>query len=132
MTIRKKKPIPRITGTEKLIFDIRPILKARGIKFYHSYLNKTIGLPNNLSSKLTKGRPVTITNRHMEILCLNLKCTPNDFYFYKENPEKTIGIEHPLAQLYREDYTDVEIVDILKELSPTELKEFKKILKNRQ
>ena len=132
MAFRNKKPSPRVTGTEKLIFDVRPILKARGIKFYHSYLNKTIGLPNNLSSKLTNGRPVTITNRHMEILCLNLRCTPNDFYFYIEKPEKSISIEHPMAQLYREDYADVEIVDMLKELSPTELKEFKKMLKNRQ
>ncbi len=132
MGINSKNKELRNTGKEKLVFDIRPILSSRGIKTVHSYLNKTVGLPNNLSSKLSKGQPCSMTNKYMEKLCVTLKCTPNDLYFYIEDPNKSIGFSHPLAQLYKLSQNESDVFNILKDMTPNELKEFHQYLKTRK
>ena len=81
-----------------LIFNLNPIFIARGIKKPSQYLIKTLKISPATATDIKLGRAKTITLRHLELLCTQLNCTPNDLLAWV--PEKGVDTtNHPMNAL---------------------------------
>ena len=109
-----------------LRLDLRHVFRVRGYRNPVKELRK-LGISPTVAKNLVNGKTVSISNRHMELICERLNCTPNDLYAW--SPEKGGGDAegHPLSGL-RRDPADASLADTLREVPLDKLKEARELL----
>lgn len=84
-----------------LRFNLVPTLFARGILRQSLYLTKTLGINPNTASNIKLGRANAINLKHLETLCVNLNCTPNDLLEW--TPSQEVAADHSLNLLKKKE-----------------------------
>lgn len=107
---------------------LQEILDNKNISVYS--LSKEIGVTQNNLGKLIKGETTSIKYDILEKICITLKITPNDI-FEIDYPYPTNEIySKSLMKNYNEE--EIEIIDPISEMTPTERKEYENSLANYQ
>ena len=83
-----------------LTFEIKRILKTRGIDEPYRWLVKNGFVPQTVNSWL-KYELGYIKPDHLERLCLLLNCTPNDLFDWREDGKTVVHDTHALRTLTR-------------------------------
>ena len=86
-----------------------------------------LGISRHVAHNLVSGKTESINNRHLELICGYLRCTPNDLYAWE--PGKDVGdvAGHPLRGLMRDD-SGAELAEILSEVPLDKLKEARDLI----
>ena len=113
-----------------LTFNIRPILKQRGIENPYSFLVKA-GISRPSASRILNSHPRVFRLDHIEILCTKLNCTPNDLLSWIPEKDTTLPENHSLKILKRDD-KPFEVYDILKTISLEELNQIADIINKKK
>lgn len=104
-----------------LTYNLKYLLKARGIKNPYTQFVKW-GISRNVAHKLLANDSYVLRLDHVEILCKNLVCTPNDLLRYipttKPNPHSPVPLD---TLIYREE--DLNVHDQINQLDINQLKE---------
>lgn len=110
-----------------LFFNLNRIFTARGIKKGSGYLIKNLGISSATATAINLGRARTITLKHLELLCTNLNCTPNDLLEWQPDSQTDVS-NHPLFPLKRTQGTE-EVMQIIQTFSYEKLEKAKEVLK---
>lgn len=94
-----------------LTFDLNPMFKLRGVTRKYTYLKK-IGLSHMVAQRFVAGDTKTMKTAHIELICLALKCTPNDLLCWTPEPNQPANADHPMHTLKKKE----ESLDVLAEL----------------
>lgn len=111
-----------------LKIDLRQIFEVRGVKEPFKTLRK-LGISHSTAWNLLSGRVKSISNRHLELICEYLRCTPNDLYSWRPDRDGVDVGSHPLGGLMR-DESDADVARILEEIPLDKLKEARELLAN--
>ena len=84
-----------------LYFDIKRILKTRGIDEPYRWLVKNGFVPQTVHSWLNYQLGY-IKPDHLERLCLLLNCTPNDLFDWREDGKTVVHDTHALRTLIKQ------------------------------
>ena len=84
-----------------LYFDIKRILKTRGIDEPYRWLVKNGFVPQTVHSWLNYQLGY-IKPDHLERLCLLLNCTPNDLFDWREDGKTVVHDTHALRTLTKQ------------------------------
>ncbi|MCC7520625.1 MAG: helix-turn-helix transcriptional regulator [Flavobacteriaceae bacterium] len=103
-----------------LAYQIKKICKLRGIANPHSFLVQ-IGISSTVAQKFLNDDTYTLRVRHIEALCLNLNCTPNDLFYYKPSANRNLRNTIPLDALIRKE-DEIDIVNQLRSLDINQMK----------
>lgn len=109
-----------------LKLDLPRIFAVRGIKNPFKALRK-LGISHSTAHNLLSGRTASIHNRHLELICERLNCTPNDLYAWKPDREDVDVERHPLRGLMREDNA-ADIVRAFSEIPLDKINEARDLL----
>jgi DNA-binding Xre family transcriptional regulator len=63
-------------------FNLQRIFNARNIKNGNQYLREKLGMSPGTATLLNRGESTVLNLRHLDTLCVNLNCTPNDLLQY--------------------------------------------------
>ena len=111
-----------------IIYNFDRIFKARGIDKPFSFL-KRAGFSDSFASKVKNSKVSRLDLRMLERLCIQLRCTPNDFMEWEPDNDNDIDKDHPLNLIRKSD----KIVDITKTLNSVplgRLEEIEKLIKD--
>lgn len=109
-----------------LRIELGRIFRIRGVRYPFKELRK-LGISKNTASNLLSGRVKSISDRHLELICGRLNCTPNDLYAWKPDNAGVDVERHPLKGLMRDDNAG-RIDDILQEVPLDKLNEAREML----
>ena len=109
-----------------LYFDIKRILKTRGIDEPYRWLVKNGFVPQTVHSWLNYQLGY-IKPDHLERLCLLLNCTPNDLFDWREDGKTVVHDTHALRTLAKPP-PDTNIQTTLRELPLDKLEKLGDIL----
>lgn len=112
-------------GMLKYNFD--RVFKARGINRPFSYL-KNAGFTVNMAVNINRSKVARLHVKHLEQLCLLLRCTPNDFMAWEPENEEQAPKNHPLYQIKRNE-DQVEITKMLNSIPLDKLGAIKKLIR---
>lgn len=110
-----------------LNYNFDRVFKARGIDRPFRYLKK-LGFTDNMAVKINRNRVVRIHVKDMELLCLSLRCTPNDFMAWEPENGEQVADNHPLYQIKRNE-DQVEITKMLNSIPVDKLGDIKKLIR---
>ncbi len=108
-------------------YDFKRVFQARGIDRPFSFLKK-VGFSDNFAVKVNQNKVVRLDLKHMEQLCLQLRCTPNDFMVWVPENGQKVDAEHPLQEIKRND-EQVEITQMLSKIPLGKLASIKKLIR---
>lgn len=109
-----------------LIFNLRRILAMRGIDKPMGFLLRK-GFLRATAANLANNRAVQIKTAHLEKLCRELNCAPNDLFEWKPDAAAPLAENHPLNGLIRE--TDEFVISrIVKDIPIERLERAKELL----
>jgi DNA-binding Xre family transcriptional regulator len=111
-----------------LTWNLKPILKARGIERPYTFLVKA-GISRHSATSILTNDIFFMRLRHLEILCEVLNCTPHDLLRWTPNPNRPLPNDHPLFKL-KKDASDFDLSQTLKTLSLEKLSEISTLLSN--
>ncbi|MFV0376070.1 MAG: helix-turn-helix domain-containing protein [Mangrovibacterium sp.] len=83
-----------------LVFNFSRVLKIRGIDKSFNYFTKH-GFSANFACRIKNNQGREINLKHLESLCLLLRCTPNDLLEWRPDATMADAGEHPLKALIR-------------------------------
>lgn len=106
-----------------LRLNLREIMKIRGIERPYSFIVK-IGISPNIATRMANDKPVHISLKHMELLCMHLNCEPNDLFVWTPDNNTSLSEHHALQRIRKEELPLVQ--EKMKELSYRDLKELMK------
>lgn len=95
-----------------LQFNFTRVFKARGIDRPFTFLRGK-GFSAYFASKIVNNRVQKIDLQMTEKLCVNLNCTPNDFFEWTPKAGDTIAEDHLLHRIRRTD----KVIDITRVLN---------------
>ena len=104
-----------------LLFDIKPLLKARGVKRPYSFLVAN-GFTYSAANMMIYTNKRTIKFDQLEMLCDLLKCTPNDLMVWRPKAGVQYPKDYPLNGLKRKAIAD-EWMDVVAAMPLEKLKE---------
>lgn len=107
-------------------YDFKRVIKARGIDYPFSFLKKC-GFSDNFAVKVNQNKVIRLDLKHMEQLCLQLRCTPNDFMVWVPENGQKVEADHPLQEIRRND-EQVEITRMLSSIPLGKLAGIKKLI----
>lgn len=81
-----------------LYFNLNPVFAARQITKPYTFM-VSIGIAPNTAAKISKNDMHVLRLSHIELLCRELNCQPNDLLAFKDNPQKPLTANHPLLKL---------------------------------
>jgi DNA-binding Xre family transcriptional regulator len=109
-----------------LSLNLTSILKARQVQKPYSYLVQ-IGISPATATKMVNDRMRVFRLDHIELLCKELHCEPNDLLVYQPNSNNKLPENHPLNKLLlKEDNTQWQ--ETLKTIPLKQLKEIAAII----
>jgi len=112
-----------------LTLSLKPIFKARGIDKPYSFLVKA-GFSNHTATYMLNHHVKEVQLRHIEILCRELHCTPNDLFVWRMDSNNLVSKEHPLNELNRRNSV-FDLRETMKSIPISELNEIVGILKKK-
>lgn len=104
-----------------LLLDIKPLLKARGVKQPYAYLVKN-GFTYSAANMLLYTQKRAINFDQLERLCELLVCTPNDLLVWRPKAGVEYPKDLPLRGLKRKPIAD-EWMDVVAAMPLEKLKE---------
>lgn len=107
-------------------YDFKRVFQARGIERPFSFLKKA-GFSDNFAVKVNQNKVIRLDLKHMEQLCLVLRCTPNDFVVWVPDEGLQVETDHPLQEIKRND-EQVEITRMLSKIPLGKLAGIKKLI----
>ena len=105
---------------------LAPILQAKGYKANSNTLRK-IGFTPGYSRALLNGTAKTINLQQLELLCIFLRCTPNDLINYTPEPNNFVQPYYPIHTLTKAN-NPLQTLDHIKSMTATEMQEFQKMV----
>ncbi|HQW68571.1 MAG TPA: helix-turn-helix transcriptional regulator [Flavobacterium sp.] len=109
-----------------LAFNLQTIFKARQIDKPYSFLVK-IGIAPHTATRLLNNNVRVMRLDHIELLCKNLHCEPNDLLQYKNDKNTVLPQNHPLNNLIPQQQ-DNQWQETLKTIPLKQLKEIASII----
>ncbi len=116
------------TPNEMLKYNFDRVFKARGIDRPFSYL-KNAGFTVNMAVNINQSKVARLHVKHLEQLCLLLRCTPNDFMAWEPENRDQVPEDHPLYQIKRNE-DQVEITKMLNSIPLDKLGAIKKMIRD--
>jgi DNA-binding Xre family transcriptional regulator len=111
-----------------LYFNLKPVLKARGINNPNQFLIK-LGIAKHTAFKMLNDNHYVFRLNHIELICKALHCQPNDLLTYKPNPNDNLESNHPLNKLNREAY-NIDWQQSIKTIPLDQLNQIAQIINN--
>jgi DNA-binding Xre family transcriptional regulator len=108
-----------------LRLNIKSILREKGFVKPVQFLIK-LGLTRFMADKLLHDNYQFINIRHLNKLCLELDCTPNDILVWKDDSKHALPEGHQLQKLRREE--QAPIIDKIQSLSLEQIEELRNFL----
>lgn len=115
------------TPKRMLKYNFDRVFKARGIDRPFSYLKKA-GFKVNMAVNINQSKVTKLHVKHLEQLCLLLRCTPNDFMAWEPENREQVPENHPLYQIKRNE-DQVEITKMLNGIPLEKLGDIKKLIR---
>lgn len=109
-----------------LAFNLKAIFEARQIEKPYSYLVK-IGIAAHTATRLLNSDVRVMRLDHVELLCKNLHCEPNDLLSFKNDKDAILPQNHPLNNLIPQE-EDNNWQETLKTVPLKQLKEIALII----
>ena len=78
--------------------NLQQAIKDKGIENPSRFLNKC-GIPYYTTSKLLNNQTESIPFKYLQLICLNLHCTPDDLFVWIPDPNNNAPDNHPLNKL---------------------------------
>ncbi|CAN5155068.1 hypothetical protein BH11BAC6_BH11BAC6_02840 [soil metagenome] len=113
-----------------LTFNLSRIFKARSIDKPSQYLIR-LGFSRNMATSFKQGNARLLNLNHVELLCDNLKCTPNDMLEWVPSKEQENISNHPLEAL-RHRNKATEVVKLINDLPFDKLQQIEEMIKTIQ
>ncbi len=79
-------------------YNFDRVFNARGVVHRVAFL-KQAGLSYNFANNVRHNRIFRLSLKHIEILCLSLRCTPNDFMEWIPDKHMDVNEDHPLNMI---------------------------------
>lgn len=108
-----------------LKIDLTPLFNARGIRRPFTFLRR-LGLSSTVAHRLTHQEGKSIRLDHIYKICDELQCTPNDILWLDSTND--LPTYHPLQLLKQGPEADLKIVDELKGVPLSKIKELKEVI----
>lgn len=109
-----------------LYYNLDTIFKARQIEKPYSFLVK-IGIAPHTATRLINDDVRVMRLDHVELLCKNLHCEPNDLLVYKNDRKTALPQNHPLNNLIQQEQHN-QWQETLKTIPLKQLKEIASII----
>lgn len=109
-----------------LSFNRNTIFKARQIEKPYTFLVK-IGIAPHTATRLLNNKVRVMRLDHIELLCQNLHCEPNDLLTYNLDKDTVLSQNHPLNHLLSQQ-EDNQWQEKLKTIPLKQLKEIATII----
>jgi DNA-binding Xre family transcriptional regulator len=119
--------LPLIFKTNTMLYyNLDTIFKARQIEKPYSFLVK-IGIAPHTATRLINENVRVMRLDHIELICKNLHCEPNDLLAYKHDKNAVLPENHPLNNLLpKEEHNQWQ--ETLKTIPLKQLKEIASII----
>lgn len=109
-----------------LVFNLKTIFTARQIDKPYSFLVK-IGIAPHTATRLINENVRVMRLDHVELLCKNLHCEPNELLAYKQDKNEVLPQNHPLYNLVQQPQ-DNQWQEALRTIPLKQLKEIAAII----
>lgn len=116
------------TINNMLSFNLQQVFKIRQIEKPYSFLVK-IGIAPHTATRLLNNQVRVMRLDHIELLCQNLHCEPNDLLVYNKDQNNIFAQNHPLNNLIFKQ-NDNNWQETLKTIPLKQLKEITSIITN--
>jgi DNA-binding Xre family transcriptional regulator len=110
-----------------LSFNIKAIMKARGVEKHLAFLLKS-GLSRTTATRLLNGELTEPKLEHIEKLCIILICEPNDLFVWKQNKDQIIDENHPIFKL-KSTEMETDLIETIRSIPYSELKDLNSKIK---
>lgn len=110
-------------------YNFERIFKARGISRPFSFL-KANNFSDNFASRIKNNRVARLDMKHLERLCLLLKCTPNDIMEWNPESNTDYDASHPLNEI-RRTINEVDLVKTISSIPLGKLEEIENLIKEK-
>jgi DNA-binding Xre family transcriptional regulator len=109
-------------------FYLQPLIRAKGLKPTAGLLHKW-GITRSMADRLLAGEIEQLNFKIVEILCINLNCTPNDLlnYIPTDMPANSQSMLHAITKTTANAVNPVNAIQLL---SPQDLFELNEYIKN--
>lgn len=104
-----------------LKFNIKNLMKLRGITHPHAYLLKN-GFSRSVAARIAAEKMTAISPSQIEKLCIVLKCLPNDLFCWTAGKDETATESHPLWKIREKEIKSV--AELGKEIHAEKFPEF--------
>lgn len=105
-----------------LRLNLQPIFKARGIDRPYTFLVR-IGLTPHSATMILSTKSTVFKLKHIELICRNLNCEPNDLLLWTPDKNKPIADNHPLLNLGNTATNSANTINTLRDIPYKQLKE---------
>ena len=109
-----------------LAYNLKTIFAARQIDKPYSFLVK-IGIAPHTATRLLNNEVRVMRIDHVELLCKNLYCEPNDLFVYRNTKNSVLPQNHPLNNLLQKP-EDNQWQETLRTIPLKQLKEIAAII----
>lgn len=109
-----------------LFFNLRRILAMRGVEKPMAYLQKR-GFQRSTAAQLANNKVSQLKIAHLERLCRDLNCVPNDLFEWHPDAAHPTAENHPLNALIR-NTGEFAISQIVKDIPIERLQRAKELL----
>lgn len=109
-----------------LHLNLRRIINQRGIAEPNKFLIKH-GFTPYTASRILNNEVSGLNNEQLEMLCVALRCTPNDLYVWQKPSGVSIAQDHPLHKLLPKKES-LNMIQKLQELPLEKLDEIRKFI----
>lgn len=108
-------------------YNFDRVFKARAVDHPTAFLRRA-GLSDNFSNNIRHNRVFRLSLKHIEILCLSLHCTPNDFMEWIPDKNVDVNEEHPLNMI-RPPEVEVNLTKTLNSIPLGKLEKIERLIK---
>ena len=108
-------------------YDFDRIIKARGIERPFTYL-RNAGFNDHMATRIKNNRVIRLDIKHLERLCILLRCTPNDLMVWIPEKGDQIDEKHPM-NVIRKSEDEVDFVHTLNSIPIGKLKEIDQLIR---
>ena len=109
-----------------LMLDLRRAISDKGIENVSRFLRKC-GITSYTASRLLNNQVESINFKHLELICLGLKCTIDDLFVWQADKDTIVSENHPLQKLLH-NQQDLNLSQKLKLLPFDKVEELKKYI----
>lgn len=108
-------------------YDFDRILKARGIERPFTYL-RNAGFNDHMATRIKNNRVIRLELKHLERLCLLLRCTPNDLLVWTSEKGDQIDKQHPMNEIRKSEH-EIDFIQTINSIPIGKLEEIDKLIK---